>query len=36
MNKTKIFADFFNTEIEKGNYEHRVAKFIIPTKIEGI
>ena len=43
-NKTiKIFAKlgygnatFFNTEIEKGKYEHRVSKFIVPKKIEGI
>ena len=41
MNKTKIFAElgygnstFFNTEIEKGNYEHRLAKFIISAKGE--
>jgi len=43
MNQTKIFAElgygnatFCNTEIEKGKYEHRVAKFIIPNKVEGI
>ncbi len=43
MNQTKIFAElgygnatFFNTEIEKGEYEHRVPKFIVPKKIEGI
>jgi len=39
----KIFAEigygnltFFNTEIEKGKYEHRLPKFIVPPKIEGI
>ena len=26
---------FFNTEIEKGNLEHRVKGFLIPPKIEG-
>ena len=38
MNKTKIFAElgygnatFCNTEIEKGNYKHRLTKFIIPA-----
>ncbi len=43
MNQIKIFAElgygnatFCNTEIEKGEYEHRVHKFIIPQKIEGI
>ena len=43
MNQTKIFAELgygnatlCNTEIEKGKYEHRVPKFIIPQKIEGI
>ena len=39
MSQTKIFAElgygnatFCNTEIEKGKYEHRLAKFIIPKK----
>lgn len=43
MNQTKIFAEFgygnttfFNTEIERGKYEHRVPKCIVPKKIEGI
>jgi len=43
MTQTKIFAElgygnatFCNTEIEKGKYEHRLGKFIIPKKIEGI
>ena len=43
MSQTKIFAElgygnatFCNTEIEKGKYEHRLGKFIIPKKIEGI
>ncbi len=43
MNQTKIFAElgygnatFCNTEIEKGEYEHRVPTFIVPKKIEGI
>lgn len=43
INQTKIFAEmgygnttFFNTEIERGNYEHRLPKFIVPQKIEGI
>ena len=42
MNETKIFAElglgnptFCNTEIEKGKYEHRLPKFIIPKKTEG-
>ena len=41
--KLKIFAEFgignanfFSTEIERGKKEKRVAKFIIPPKIEGI
>jgi hypothetical protein len=40
---TKIFAEiglgnstFCNTEIENGDREHRVPKFITPPKIEGI
>ncbi len=40
--KLKIFAEFgignatlFSTEVEKGKQEKRVAKFIIPPKIEG-
>lgn len=43
MSETKIFAElgfgnptFCNTEIEKGIYEHRVRRFIVPPKIEGI
>ena len=43
MNQTKIFAEigygndtYLSTEIEKGKYEHRIPKFIIPQKIEGI
>ena len=43
MNKTKIFAElgygnaiFFNTEIEKANYVHRLAKFIIPTLLHDL
>ena len=41
MNQIKIFAElgygnatFCNTEIEKGKYEHRIPKFIVPKKIE--
>ena len=40
MIQIKIFAElgygnttFYNTEIEKGKYEHRLGKFIIPEKI---
>jgi hypothetical protein len=29
-------ASFCNTEIERGELEHRIAKFIFPPKIEGI
>ncbi len=43
MNQLKIFAElglgnptFFNTEIEKGEQEKRVSRFVIPPKIEGI
>ncbi len=43
MNQTKIFSElgygnaiFYNTEIEKGKYEHRLPMFIVPKKIEGI
>ena len=43
MNHLKIFAElglgnpsFFNTEIEKGEQEKRVSRFVIPPKIEGI
>jgi hypothetical protein len=43
MSQIKIFAElgfgnptFCNTEIEKGIYEHRVSKFIVPPKIKGI
>ena len=39
----KIFAEigygnatFLSTEIEKGKHEHRLPKFIVPEKIEGI
>jgi len=42
MRKIKLFAEiglgnptFCNTEIEKGEREHRVPKFITPPKIEG-
>ena len=42
MSNLKIFSElgignetFFSTEIEKGELEHRVKKFIIPRKIEG-
>jgi hypothetical protein len=43
MNQTAIFAEigygnetFVSTEIEKGEREHRVAKFMMPSKVEGI
>jgi len=43
MNKLKIFAEigygnpnFLSTEIEKGEQEKRVSRFVIPPKIEGI
>jgi len=43
MKYIKIYAEigygndtFCNTEIEYGKTEHRVRKFIIPPKIEGI
>jgi len=43
LKNLKIYAEagygnetFFNTEIEKSNLEHRVKKFIIPPKIEGV
>jgi len=42
MRKIEIFAEiglgnstFCNTEIEKGDREHRVSKLITPPKIEG-
>ena len=41
--KSKIFAEFgignaaiCSTEIERGEQEKRVSKFIVPPKIEGI
>jgi hypothetical protein len=43
MNQLKIFAEigygnssFLSTEIEKGEQEKRVSRFVIPPKIEGI
>jgi len=43
MNQLQIFAElgygnssFFSTEIEKGEQEKRVSRFVIPSKIEGI
>ena len=41
--KSKIYAElgignssFFSTEVERGELELRVSKFIIPPKIDGI
>ncbi len=41
--KTKIFAEFgignttiFSTEVERGEQEKRVAKFILPPKVDGV
>jgi len=43
MKKIKIFAEigfgnisFCSTEIETKRFEHRVKKFIIPPKIDGV
>ncbi len=43
MSHLKIFAElgygnpsFLSTEIEKGEQEKRVSRFVIPPKIEGI
>ena len=43
MKSLDIFAElgfgngtFFSTEIEKGRYEKRVSKFIIPPVVKGI
>ena len=41
--KSKIFAEFgignatiFSTEVERGEQEKRVAKFILPPKVDGV
>ena len=41
--RLKIFAEFgignatlFSTEVERGKQEKRVAKFILPPKIDGV
>jgi len=41
--KSKIFAElgignatFFSTEVEQGQREKRVSKFILPPKVDGI
>ncbi len=41
--KSKIFAEFgignasiVSTEVERGEQEKRVAKFILPPKVEGV
>jgi len=41
--RLKIFAEFgignatlFSTEVEKGEQEKRVSKFILPPKVDGI